>query len=71
MKLYSLIGLSREVNVSPKTLRTWRRKGWLVPAGKVGTYERYTMTAFEEACKRTLESPSTIIDDYDTNWTRS
>jgi transposase len=55
MTLYSLRKLSKAVDVGTKTLQRWRDRGWLEPSAQVGEGRmKYTMEAFNEACKRSL-----------------
>lgn len=69
MKQYTLRALAKEVGWGTGTLRRWRAKGWLRPTSKGERQERFTMEAFNEACRHSLAG-SVEQTPYDPNWTR-
>jgi hypothetical protein len=54
MRLYTIKQLAEETNVPVSMLYQLRAEGKLKPALKRGRSMRYTMEAFEEACRATL-----------------
>lgn len=50
-KHYSIRGLYEVTGEIPQTLKWWREMGWLKPTKRTKCYERYTLKAYEKACK--------------------